>query len=199
MNQGSSKRCTTNADESPAHENVRRFPLKPSEVTNRFLSTCFGARVILFKIETSEKSPSNTFRVHSIKYCTKSDAFDLVNPPTSCIIKCCDTDMLRQDKQVELFKNFSCRAKSNPGAPASICAFKDRTSTTLSPGFCYVFEDLQTEQWWDLGDFSLNTVGENEFSGTNSGSAVATPVCVNAPAVVPFDAAAVTVTRTIKV
>ena len=64
---------------------TRDFPLYPKEVTNDFLSKCFGESVISFELDTSMTAGgvlADAFRVFNIRY-------DKVNDlPTSCFVKC---------------------------------------------------------------------------------------------------------------
>ena len=67
------------------NKKARDFPLYPKEVTNDFLSMCFGESVISFELDTSMTAGgvlADAFRVFNIKYETVNEL------PTSCFVKC---------------------------------------------------------------------------------------------------------------
>ena len=67
------------------NKKARDFPLYPKEVTNDFLSKCFGESVISFELDTSMTAGgvlADAFRVFNIKYDTVNEL------PKSCFVKC---------------------------------------------------------------------------------------------------------------
>ena len=68
----------------------RNYPLHTEEVTNEFLSECFGSEITSFGLDTSMTDGgvlADAFRVKDIEYKNHTEALEK-NLPKSCFIKC---------------------------------------------------------------------------------------------------------------
>ena len=137
---------------------TRDFPLYPKEVTNDFLSKCFGESVISFELDTSMTAGgvlADAFRVFNICY-------DKVNDlPTSCFVKCtkeipevvelCLATQVYA-KEVFFYSTLIEKVRDVIRVPECYGIFKDEDDEECKE-FCLVLEDFDQDNWMPFDQF----------------------------------------------
>ena len=137
---------------------TRDFPLYPKEVTNDFLSKCFGESVISFELDTSMTAGgvlADAFRVFNIRY-------DKVNDlPTSCFVKCtkeipevvelCLATQVYA-KEVYFYSTLIEKVRDVIRVPECYGIFKDEDDEECKE-FCLVLEDFDQDNWMPFDQF----------------------------------------------
>ena len=140
------------------NKKARDFPLYPKEVTNDFLSMCFGESVISFELDTSMTAGgvlADAFRVFNIKYDTVNEL------PTSCFVKCtkeipevvelCLATQVYA-KEVYFYSTLIKKVKDVIRVPECYGIFKDENDEECKE-FCLVLEDFDQENWMPFDQF----------------------------------------------
>ena len=139
-------------------EYIRDYPLYPHEVSNEFLSNCFGAEVTAFELDTSMTAGgvlADAFRVFNIQY---REAQSL---PKSCFVKCtkeipevvelCLATQVYA-KEVYFYSTLIKKVKDVIRVPECYGIFKDDADKECKE-FCLVLEDFDQESWMPFDQF----------------------------------------------
>ena len=139
-------------------EYIRDYPLYPHEVSNEFLSNCFGAEVTAFELDTSMTAGgvlADAFRVFNIQY-RKTQSL-----PKSCFVKCtkeipevvelCLATQVYA-KEVYFYSTLIKKVKDVIRVPECYGIFKDDADKECKE-FCLVLEDFDQESWMPFDQF----------------------------------------------
>ncbi|GEM_PF-3041678 len=144
-------------------ESNRDYPLHPGEVTNVFLSNCFGSEVISFGLDTSMTAGgvlADAFRIKDIEYKNQKDATNR-KLPASCFIKCtkeipeivemCLATQVYA-KEVYFYSTLINTVKEVIRVPECYAIFKDQEDVDCRE-FCLVLEDFSEDEWVPFDQF----------------------------------------------
>ena len=139
-------------------EYIRDYPLYPHEVSNEFLSNCFGAEVTAFELDTSMTAGgvlADAFRVFNIQY------RETRSLPKSCFVKCtkeipevvelCLATQVYA-KEVYFYSTLIKKVKDVIRVPECYGIFKDDADKECKE-FCLVLEDFDQESWMPFDQF----------------------------------------------
>ena len=139
-------------------EYIRDYPLHPHEVSNEFLSNCFGAEVTAFELDTSMTAGgvlADAFRVFNIQY------KETQSLPKSCFVKCtkeipevvelCLSTQVYA-KEVYFYSTLIKKVKDVIRVPECYGIFKDDADKECKE-FCLVLEDFDQESWMPFDQF----------------------------------------------
>ena len=139
-------------------EYIRDYPLYPHEVSNEFLSNCFGAEVTAFELDTSMTAGgvlADAFRVFNIQY------RETQSLPKSCFVKCtkeipevvelCLATQVYA-KEVYFYSTLINKVKDVIRVPECYGIFKDDADKECKE-FCLVLEDFDQESWMPFDQF----------------------------------------------
>ena len=139
-------------------EYIRDYPLYPHEVSNEFLSNCFGAEVTAFELDTSMTAGgvlADAFRVFNIQYRENQSL------PKSCFVKCtkeipevvelCLATQVYA-KEVYFYSTLIKKVKEVIRVPECYGIFKDDADKECKE-FCLVLEDFDQESWMPFDQF----------------------------------------------
>ena len=139
-------------------EYIRDYPLYPHEVSNEFLSNCFGAEVTAFELDTSMTAGgvlADAFRVFNIEY------RETQSLPKSCFVKCtkeipevvelCLATQVYA-KEVYFYSTLIKKVKDVIRVPECYGIFKDDADKECKE-FCLVLEDFDQESWMPFDQF----------------------------------------------
>ncbi len=139
-------------------EYIRDYPLYPHEVSNEFLSNCFGAEVTAFELDTSMTAGgvlADAFRVFNIQY------RETQSLPKSCFVKCtkeipevvelCLATQVYA-KEVYFYSTLIKKVKDVIRVPECYGIFKDDADKECKE-FCLVLEDFDQESWMPFDQF----------------------------------------------
>jgi len=139
-------------------EYIRDYPLYPHEVSNEFLSNCFGAEVTAFELDTSMTAGgvlADAFRVFNIQYRENQSL------PKSCFVKCtkeipevvelCLATQVYA-KEVYFYSTLIKKVKDVIRVPECYGIFKDDADKECKE-FCLVLEDFDQESWMPFDQF----------------------------------------------
>ena len=139
-------------------EYIRDYPLHPHEVSNEFLSNCFGAEVTAFELDTSMTAGgvlADAFRVFNIQY------KETQSLPKSCFVKCtkeipevvelCLATQVYA-KEVYFYSTLIKKVKDVIRVPECYGIFKDDADKECKE-FCLVLEDFDQEGWMPFDQF----------------------------------------------
>ena len=139
-------------------EYIRDYPLYPHEVSNEFLSNCFGAEVTAFELDTSMTAGgvlADAFRVFNIQYRENQSL------PKSCFVKCtkeipevvelCLATQVYA-KEVYFYSTLIKKVKEVIRVPECYGIFKDDSDKECKE-FCLVLEDFDQESWMPFDQF----------------------------------------------
>jgi len=139
-------------------EYIRDYPLHPHEVSNEFLSNCFGAEVTAFELDTSMTAGgvlADAFRVFNIQY------KETQSLPKSCFVKCtkeipevvelCLATQVYA-KEVYFYSTLIKKVKDVIRVPECYGIFKDDADKECKE-FCLVLEDFDQESWMPFDQF----------------------------------------------
>jgi len=139
-------------------EYIRDYPLYPHEVSNEFLSNCFGAEVTAFELDTSMTAGgvlADAFRVFNIQY------KETQSLPKSCFVKCtkeipevvelCLATQVYA-KEVYFYSTLIKKVKDVIRVPECYGIFKDDADKECKE-FCLVLEDFDQESWMPFDQF----------------------------------------------
>jgi hypothetical protein len=137
---------------------MRDYPLYPHEVSNEFLSNCFGAEVTAFELDTSMTAGgvlADAFRVFNIQYRENQSL------PKSCFVKCtkeipevvelCLATQVYA-KEVYFYSTLIKKVKDVIRVPECYGIFKDDADKECKE-FCLVLEDFDQESWMPFDQF----------------------------------------------
>jgi hypothetical protein len=137
---------------------IRDYPLYPHEVSNEFLSNCFGAEVTAFELDTSMTAGgvlADAFRVFNIQY------RETQSLPKSCFVKCtkeipevvelCLATQVYA-KEVYFYSTLIKKVKDVIRVPECYGIFKDDADKECRE-FCLVLEDFDQESWMPFDQF----------------------------------------------
>ena len=139
-------------------EYIRDYPLYPHEVSNEFLSNCFGAEVTAFELDTSMTAGgvlADAFRVFNIQYRENQSL------PKSCFVKCtkeipevvelCLATQVYA-KEVYFYSTLIKKVQDVIRVPECYGIFKDDADKECKE-FCLVLEDFDQESWMPFDQF----------------------------------------------
>ncbi len=142
---------------------ARNYPLHPEEVTNEFLSECFGSEITSFGLDTSMTDGgvlADAFRVKDIEYKNHTEALEK-NLPKSCFIKCtkeipeivemCLSTQVYA-KEVYFYSTLIDTVKQVIRVPDCYGIFKDENDLDCRE-FCLVLEDFCEDEWVPFDQF----------------------------------------------